>query len=104
MEMIETDKIDVLFSQALTANVEKTSEAITEILPLEAAIDIVSTEIGVNSSYFVEKVELAYDVLGNEDRGKGKPVWRFTVNNEKSEYSMIFSVDVQTGEIKYREL
>ena len=65
---------------------------------------MVSKEIGVNSSYIVEDVELAYDKKGVEGKAKGIPVWRFTVNNEKSEYSMIFSVDVQTGEIKYREL
>ena len=103
-EMIEIDKIDRLFSQLLTANVEKTSKAITQIIPLEAAIDSVSKEIGINSTYEVESIELAYDVLGNEVSGTGKPVWRFITKNIKSEYGMVFSVDVVTGEVKYRDL
>lgn len=61
-------------------------------------------EIGVNSSYQVESLELAYDVLGAEVQGKGVPVWRFVVSNEKSEYGMIFSVDAVTGKVKYREM
>lgn len=103
-EMIETDNIDVLNVFNHMDEIEKTSEPITEILSLEAAIDLVSNKIGVNSSYEVLSIELAYDILGNEIQGKGTPVWRFIVNNEKSEYSMVFSVDVLTGKVKYREL
>ncbi len=99
-EIILSDEVDELADQRLIDNTEKTGDVITEIIPMDAAIDIVSSEIGDNSTYKVYSLELGYDI--KDIQGDGVPVWRFEVENVNTEETRFFFVDAVTGKVYTR--
>ena len=105
-EIIEHNSVDTFSTLRNCQKTEKIGEPITEIVSLENAVDIVSKEIGENSSYRVHTVELAYESYAMGAIGctaKAWPVWKFEVDNPKNEKSYLFIVDAVTGKITSRE-
>lgn len=99
INMIETDKFDFYNQDALCIEYSKKGGPITEVIPLDQAINTVSTQIGINSIYNVQSIELIY----NFDFRKGcRPVWSLICINTEDKKTVVFTVDAVTGEINKR--
>ena len=75
-----------------------------EILTLDDALSIVSTNIGDNSVYDVFGIEMVYQFkeIQGEDRYKGRLVWKIITRNRNDDKNIWFYVDVESGELDYR--
>jgi len=99
INMIETDKFDFYNQDDLCIEYSKKGGPITEVVPLDQAINTVSTQIGINSIYNVQSIELIY----NFDYVKGcRPVWSLICINTEDKKTVVFTVDAVTGEINKR--
>ena len=95
------------FSQ-VNGNIEETQN-ITEMIPVDEALRLLSERIGNNSVYDVYGVELVYrETTEYEEKSERnlfselKPVWKIiTINQNDNKYTL-FYVDVVTGEITER--
>ena len=88
---------------------EKEGDAITEIISLDNAFNLLSNRIGENSTYKILSVELGYRLTerygeGNLYRyGEGTPIWRIITMNENDTKNYVFEIDCVTGKIRSRE-
>lgn len=91
------------------------TETITEMIPLDKALDLLSDKIGDNSIYDVYGVELVYrDCYTDEEIEKIeeeekediseilKPMWKVITINQNDDKYTLFYVDVVTGEVTER--
>ena len=106
--MVDTDDIDEYIGNSNNYNkLIKTSKAITEIVSLDSALQALSENIGSNSRYEVESIEMIYlrnaldgNIL-NTENWEGKPAWKVACINDNDDSNYIFHVDMQTGRIQY---
>ena len=108
-EVIEHDKLDVIDYVPLSSSIEKEGKAITEIISLEYAFNLLSNRIGENSTYKILSAELGYSLTERygEDNlytyGKGTPIWRIMTMNENDNKNYVFEIDCVTGDIRSRQ-
>ena len=108
VELIEHDKIDYFGCVALATATEKQGEAITDIISLENAFDLLSNRIGENSTYKILSTELGYSLTERTHEnlynyGEGTPIWRIMTMNENNKKNYVFEIDCVTGKIRSRE-
>ena len=109
VELIEHNEIDYFGCVALATSTEKQGEAITDIISLENAFDLLSNRIGENSTYKILSTELGYSLTESygEDNlytyGEGTPIWRIMTMNENDNKNYVFEIDCVTGKIKSRQ-
>ena len=105
VELIEHDKIDYFGCVALATATEKQGEAITDIISLENAFDLLSNRIGENSTYKILSIELGYSLTERTHEnlynyGEGTPIWRIMTMNENNKKNYVFEIDCVTGKIR----
>ena len=109
VELIEHNEIDYFGYVPLATYTEKEGDAITEIISLDNAFNLLSNRIGENSTYKILSVELGYRLTerygeGNLYRyGEGTPIWRIITMNENDTKNYVFEIDCVTGKIRSRE-
>jgi hypothetical protein len=99
--MIYTNEVDQYYGNTRRLNYQKINE-IDEIIPLSAALELLETKIGMNSSYSVSNVTLGYmdyDNYADEENGKFIVSWIFETRNEQDVRGTRFYINACTGEI-----
>lgn len=105
---VESSRPDTIVSFGNTNIIVEETDTITEMLPVDKALDILSKKIGENSTYNVHYIELVYrhtvlvDDLKDDECGVLRPMWKFTTKNKIDDKYTIFYVDVVTGDITQR--
>ena len=107
VELIEHDEIDYFGCIALATATEKQGDAISEIISLENAFNLLSNKIGENSTYKILSIELGYRLTQNYgdgyNYGEGTPIWRIMTMNENDNKNYVFEIDCVTGNIRSRQ-
>lgn len=87
-------------------NIEEVGEGITKCIPLKYALEIVSNNIGVASSYKVKSIGIAYrtvvekaDAIENNEYS-AYPVWEIETENEMDHKETRFYVNAVDGTIE----
>lgn len=98
---IERNSLDMYMGNSRVLKYDKLNET-NEILPLSEAIKIIEDNIGLNSKYTINGIELGYMALLNNEQteGTGTVCWVFSCVNELDGWITEFYVNAQTGEIK----
>lgn len=111
---VESTRPDTMLSfESLDGTIVET-EVITEMLPINKALDILSEKIGDNSRYDVYGIELVYrecytseEIEKIEEEKEDiseilKPMWKVITINQNDDKYTLFYVDVVTGEVTER--
>lgn len=77
------------------------TKKIDKIIPITEAMEIISSNIGKNTEYTLESIELCYTGIKEGHVRKLKPTWIFYAVNNTDSKSTRFYVDAQTGEYRY---
>ncbi|MDE5780636.1 MAG: hypothetical protein K2I03_04065 [Lachnospiraceae bacterium] len=98
---VERNCLDMYMGNIRGLKYEKLNET-NEILPLSEAIKIIESNIGDNSKYTINGIELGYMALLNNEQteGTGTVCWVFRCVNELDGLITEFYINAQTGEIK----
>lgn len=89
-------------------SIEKAGEELHNIVSLDSALNILSENIGENSTYSVYGIEIVYQIsddASSTEENKiyyGKPVWKIMSKNLNDDKYTWFYVDLQTGELNHR--
>lgn len=102
--MIRKNDIDIFDCDTRILSYEKVKE-ITEIIPLDTALEIVSTKIGGNSVYTIQKIELAYQqelrlLDPKQQADEIMPCWFIKGYNQQDNKETAFFVNAVTGGLK----
>lgn len=98
---VERNSLDMYMGNSRVLKYEKLNET-KEILPLSEVTKIIESNIGANSKYTVNGIELGYMALLNNEQTEatGTVCWIFSCVNELDGWITEFYVNAQTGEIK----
>ena len=98
---IEKNSVDMYMGSSRRLQFDKLNET-SEILTLSDTIAILESNIGLNSEYTVQGIELGYMSSLNYEQteGEGTVCWVFRCINELDGWITEFYVNAQTGEIK----
>ncbi len=114
IDYVESFRPDTLSGLSCVELAVEETETITEMIPLDKALDMLSDKIGDNSIYDVYGVELIYREQYTRDQqyemeeknidisGILKPVWKIITMNQNDDKYTIFYIDVVTGDITER--
>ena len=108
VELIEHSEIDYFGGIALATATEKQGDAISKIISLENAFNLLSNRIGENSTYKILSTELGYSLTERTHEnlynyGEGTPIWRIMTMNENDNKNYVFEIDCVTGKIRTRQ-
>ena len=104
--MVETDEIDERLGMGNGMIMEQEGEAVTQVVSLESAIQKVSRQIGKNSKYRVDSIEMIYrnELVHNDgfyNVYKGTPCWMFQCVNQADNKMTTFYIELISGSINY---
>lgn len=86
------------FNSLGKAHTWEETKKIDKIIPVTEAMEIIASNIGKNTEYTLESIELCYTGIKENYTKKYKPTWIFYAVNNTDSKSTRFYVDVQTGE------
>lgn len=89
------------FNSLGKAHTWEETKKIDKIIPITEAMEIISSNIGKNTEYTLESIELCYTGIKENYTKKYKPTWIFYAVNNTDSKPTRFYVDVQTGEYRY---
>lgn len=89
------------FNSLGKAHTWEETKKIDKIIPVTEAMEIIASNIGKNTEYTLESIELCYTGIKENYTKKYKPTWIFYAVNNTDSKSTRFYVDVQTGEYRY---
>lgn len=101
--MATSDDITFLYMDQPYAQVEYDSEAITRIISLEKAVEIMSTQLTDSVIFDVQSVEFVYCASYDEyftlnSEATAKPAWKLTALNTNDNRDYIVYIDAHNGE------
>ena len=109
IDYVESIRPDTMLSFGQVNGTVVETETITEMLPVDKALGLLSEKIGDNSVYDVYGVELVYrecvktDDIEEEDVvAVLRPMWKIITINQNDDKYTLFYVDVVTGDITER--
>ncbi|MEE1008051.1 MAG: hypothetical protein UH963_02780 [Agathobacter sp.] len=89
------------FNSLGKAHTWEETKKIDKIIPVTEAMEIIASNIGKNTEYTLESIELCYTGIKENYTKKYKPTWIFYAVNNTDSKSTRFYVDAQTGEYRY---
>lgn len=102
--MAKSNDIDFWYMQQPYTNVEYDGSAITDIIPLEKALDIMSEKLTKSVTFKVNKVDFVYCPLDFEENSyetTAEAAWRIESFNPNDEKTYMVYVNATNGEIRY---
>ncbi len=102
--MAKSNDIDFWYMQQPYTNVEYDGSAITDIIPLERALNIMSEKLTQSVTFKVNKVDFVYCPLDFEENSyetTAEAAWRIESFNPNDEKTYIVYVNATNGEIRY---
>lgn len=107
VEVIGDKYVDNILYFEDAIKIEKKQEAINKIITLDTAMQLLSENIGVESQYTINSIELMYKVKAESDDGNfgeddviiynGYPVWAITALNNKDNHTQRFYINAVDG-------
>jgi hypothetical protein len=104
--MVETNRVDQRTGSGNGMAVEPVGDVVEQVVSLESAIEKISGQIGKNSKYNIDLIEMIYREEKVYDEGmyretKGEPCWLFQCTNQTDGKRTVFYVKLKNGDLNY---